>query len=412
MESSSAFCSNPSVHVYSAGETGISLENVMNENFTKLVESVFGSRVGDVNSPVWLCGLEQNRVYCPETLILESDLQPHNIKDPDTTSDEDFIDSFRRATSQINFCPATIKIVFELRKCINPEEMSETREKLESVGAGRLAFVLNAFPIPFENRDVAAAKWNEYKVRTEDDGRNSIPLRDWTGLNSFGEYEDFVVKHRSKLYSTERKLHKPKLIICFGKQSFDYFLKLWNVEGKDPALKFNFDEPFNPDFESKSYPNCFAYWADETLVAVVPFPKWPSRQISSEQIKNIITWLSNEVSRKYGPNWLDIQSSAVPDEASGTSMEDAVLWEIGEFQELVNQQLSCLERLEDLTAKLPNSWYSSKDGQKKLAFLKETLLRDYLHEFDELGEELETKQDKKRKEFLKRFADKGLSDKF
>ena len=48
----------------------------MNENFTKLVESVFGSRVGDVNSPVWLCGLEQNRVYGPETLILESDLQP------------------------------------------------------------------------------------------------------------------------------------------------------------------------------------------------------------------------------------------------------------------------------------------------------------------------------------------------
>lgn len=412
MESSSAFCSNPSVHVYSAGETGISLENVMNENFTKLVESVFGSMVGDVNSPVWLCGLEQNRVYGPETLILESDLQPHNTKDPYTTSDEDFIDSFRRATSQINFCPATIKIVFELRKCINPEEMAETREKFESAGAGRLAFVLNAIPIPFENRDVAAAKWNEYKVRTEDDGRNSIPLRDWTGLNSFGEYEDFVVKHRSKLYSTERKLHKPKLIICFGKQYWDYFIKLWNVEGKDPALMFNFDEPFNPDFESESYPNCYAYWADETLVAVVPFPNWPSKQISSEQIQNIITWLYKEVSKKYSPNWLDISSSAVPDEASETSVEDAVLWEIGEYQELVNQQLSCLERLEDLTAKLPNSWYSSKDGQKKLEFLKETLLRDYLHEFDELGEELETKREKKRKEFLKYFADKCLSDKF
>ena len=237
--------------------------------------------------------LEQNRVYGPETPILESELRPHTIKDPYTTSVQEFIESFRRATSQINFCPATIKVVFELRKCINPEEMEETREKLESVGAGRLAFVLNAFPIPFENRDVAAAKWNEYKVRTEDDGRNSIPLRDWTGLNSFGEYEDFVVKHRSKLYSTERKLHKPKLIICFGKQSFDYFLKLWDVEGKDPALKFNLDEPFNPDFESKSYPSCFAYWADETLVAVVPYPEWPSRQISSEQIKNVITWLSN-----------------------------------------------------------------------------------------------------------------------
>ena len=144
----------------------------------------------------------------------------------------------------------------------------------------------------------------------------------------------------------------------------------------------------------------------------MPFPNWPSKQISSEQIQNIITWLYKEVSKKYSPNWLDISSSAVPDEASETSVEDAVLWEIGEYQELVNQQLSCLERLGDLTAKLPNSWYSSKDGQKKLEFLKETLLRDYLHEFDELGEELETKREKKRKEFLKYFADKCLSDKF
>lgn len=224
-----------------------------------------------------------------------------------------------------------------------------------------------------------------------EDGRDPIPLRDWAGLNSFGEYEDFVVKHRSKIYSTERKLHKPKLIICFGKQSFDYFLKLWNVEGKDPALMFNLDEPFNPDFESESYPSCYAYWADETLVAVVPFPNWPSKQISSEQIQNIITWLYKEVSKKYSPNWLDISIG----EANGTSMEDAVLWEIGEFQELVNQQLSCLKRLGDLTAKLPNSWYSNKDGQKKLEFLRETLLRDYLHEFDALEKEIKDQQKQK-----------------
>lgn len=377
----------------------------MSENFTKLVESFFGSGVGNVNSPVWLCGLEQSGVCGPEAPILESELQPQIIKDPYTTSVQEFIESFR--AYRTNLCSAAIKIFSELEKCISPEESWKTQG-----GAGRFAFVLNAFPIPFENRDVAAAKWNEYKIRTMEDGSNPIPLRDWAGLNSFGEYEDFVIKHRSKIYLTERKLHKPKLIICFGKQYLDYFLKLWNVEGKDPALMFNFDEPFNPDFESESYPNCYAYWADETLVAVVPFPNWPSKQISSEQIQNIITWLYKEVSKKYGPNWLDISSSAVPDEASETSVEDAVLWEIGEYQELVNQQLSCLERLEDLTAKLPNSWYSNKDGQKKLEFLKETLLRDYLHEFDELGEELETKREKKRKEFLKYFADKCLSDKF
>ena len=46
------------IGVYSAQKISIFLENVMSENFTKLVESFYGSTVGNIQSPVWLCGLE------------------------------------------------------------------------------------------------------------------------------------------------------------------------------------------------------------------------------------------------------------------------------------------------------------------------------------------------------------------
>ena len=248
----------------------------MSENFTKLVESFYGSTIGNVRSPVWMCGLEWGGGYDSKIPILESELEPYGLEDIQTTSLQDFIDNFWASGSP--FCRNTMKILCELYNCTEPETEAsydqdwEPWEELGSVGVNGLALILNAFPISFENRRVSGKKWNEYKVRTTKDERNPILLSEWTGLKNFDEYIKFVVKHRSKIYSNERKLRKPKLIICFGKQSLDTFLDLWDVESRTPSLAFNFDDPFNPDFESKSHPNCFAYWTDETLVAVVPFP--------------------------------------------------------------------------------------------------------------------------------------------
>ena len=66
----------------------------MSENFTKLVESFYGSTVGNIQSPVWLCGLEWGGGYDPETPILESELEPYGMEDLQATSLQDFIDSF------------------------------------------------------------------------------------------------------------------------------------------------------------------------------------------------------------------------------------------------------------------------------------------------------------------------------
>ena len=82
--------------------------------------------------------------------------------------------------------------------------------------------------------------------------------------------------------------------------------------------------------------------------------------------------------------------------------ESEVLSETRLFQDLVNQQLACLERLKGAAAKLPDSWYSTEDGQKQLESLKETLLRDYFHEFDALRKNLKDQQDQKRKETLEK----------
>lgn len=153
-----------------------------------------------------------------------------------------------------------MKILCELYNCTEPETEAsydqdwEPWEELGIVGVNGLALILNAFPISFENRRVSGKKWNEYKVRTTKDERNPILLSEWTGLKNFDEYIKFVVKHRSKIYSNERKLRKPKLIICFGKQSLDTFLDLWDVESRTPSLAFNFDDPFNPDLNPRAIP--------------------------------------------------------------------------------------------------------------------------------------------------------------
>ena len=51
---------------------------------------------------------------------------------------------------------------------------------------------------------------------------------------------------------------------------------------------------------------------------------------------------------------------------------------------------------------MPDSWYSTEDGQKQLESLKETLLRDYFHEFDALRKNLKDQQDQKTKETLEK----------
>lgn len=53
----------------------------MSENFTKLVESFYGSTIGNVRSPVWMCGLEWGGGYDSKIPILESELEPYGLED-------------------------------------------------------------------------------------------------------------------------------------------------------------------------------------------------------------------------------------------------------------------------------------------------------------------------------------------
>lgn len=392
------------IGVYSAQKISIFLENVMSENFTKLVESFYGSTVGNIQSPVWLCGLEWGGGYDPETPILESELEPYGMEDLQATSLQDFIDSFWAAKSP--FCRNTMKLLCELYNCTDPKEKAsygqnwETWEKLGIVGSNGLALILNAYPISFENRSVAGKSWDKYKIRTAGDELNPISLSEWTGIENFEKYLGVVVERRSKIYANERKSRSPKLIICFGIQHQEAFFKLWGVEGEYAELEFNFDKPFDPTLQSAQLPtpNCFATWADDTLVAVVPFPSGSNGLNSDDRIKNVSAWLYHAVSEKYGSDWLKILHGEIPDETDDGVSE--ILSEIWNFKNLVNQQLACLERLEESIARFPSSRYSTVGGKKKLESLKEILVRDCLHEFDALRKELKDQQDQKIKEIL------------
>ena len=250
----------------------------MSENFTKLVESFYGSTIGNVRSPVWMCGLEWGGGYDSKVPILESELEPYGLEDIQTISLQDFIDNFWAPGSP--FCRNTMKILCALYNCTKPEKTAsyeqtwETWKKLGIVGVNGLSLILNAYAISFENRSVAGKSWDKYKIRTAGDELNPISLSEWTGIENFEKYLGVVVERRSKIYANERKSRRPKLIICFGIQHLEAFFKLWGVEGEYAELEFNFDKPFDPTLQSAQLPapNCFATWADDTLVAVVPFP--------------------------------------------------------------------------------------------------------------------------------------------
>ena len=338
-----------------------------------------------------MCGLEWGGGYDSKVPILESELEPYDLEDIQTTSLQDFIDNFWAPGSP--FCRNTMKILCELYNCTKPEKNAsykqswETWKKLGIVGVNGLSLILNAYPI---------------SIRTAGDELNPISLSEWTGIENFEKYLDVVVERRSKIYANERKCRKPKLIICFGLQHREAFFKLWGVEGEHAELEFNFDKFFDPTLQSAQLPapNCFATWANDTLVAVVPFPSGSNGLNSDDRIKNVSAWLYHAVSEKYGSDWLKIPNGVIPDKTDDGISE--ILSEIWNFKNLVNQQLACLERLEKSTARLPSSRYSTVGGKRKLESLKEVLVRDCLHEFDELREELKIQSDKKRKEILEK----------
>ncbi len=292
------------------------VEDKVPKLFLEVVRSFYGCTSGNIDSPVWLCGLEWGGGLSTEvpTVFDRSDI--YGFEALQCKSLEDFIGAFWAPRSK--FCQNALKVLLTIQ---SKGEYSKAQydkkwdEKHRTVGPKGIALVLNAFPISFKNRSVANAAWQKYRVRLSERDTQSFP--EWTGLKTVDDYRDFVCKYRKDTFIAERKKRCPKLIVCFGKTSNEHFRKIWGAEDKEEAIKISMEEGGKPD--------CFGYVLDninedgtkkyETVLFITPFIAGRYGLNSNKKIKKVFSELYDKMEERFGPDWLgEYAWSEVPPE--------------------------------------------------------------------------------------------------
>lgn len=274
----------------------------MNPLFQKIVESFYGCTTGNVDSPVWFCGLEWGGGYDKDVPILLHEMKPYDFGSLQCWSIEEFKDAFWAPRSK--FCQNVLKILVAIQKGSYESKdynisWSEY-EKRRLIGPNGLALILNAFPISFAGRSTANKNWTEYSFRFLDGSKNKIWVE--LGLKTFGDYENYVLEHRAPVYIAERKKRCPKLIIGFGYEG--KFQKLWgaNEEWEQADFQIAIDNKRK----------CYGYILDngprtpKTVLFITPFPSGIYGLTKDEQFNKVFSELHERLCRAdlFGPNWL------------------------------------------------------------------------------------------------------------
>ena len=349
---------------------GKSMTNVP-EQFKKIVESFYGSTAGNIRSPIWFCGLEWGGGYDESIPIFVDNLEPYDFKSLHVWSAKQFESYFW--TPRSAFCRNVIKLLYGLKKgpCSGWSSKYEEWDKDGIAGPNGIAMILNAYPISFKDRNQAYQVWDKLKVRFAD-GHQDL-FKSWTGLKTFRDYKSYVLDNRSEVFINERKKRAPKLIIAFG---YENYQRLWGAD------KGSWDEA---DFKFSSKPgkkadDCFGYWLnngegkEKTLLLITPFPSGSHGLVSDEQMDAVIKWLDVQL----GKNWLEQALEKLPnsrldrfsdigDDSNGFIFKgEGLIKKICHFKELTNQQLTCLENIEDYLEEFGADSVSINDLKEKI----------------------------------------------
>lgn len=282
----------------------MSTENFQNVpvEFKRMVESFYGCTAGNINSPIWLCGLEWGGGHDPSVPIPIQDLEPYGFEELHCWTTKEFWANFWASESK--FCQAVVKLLIGIRdgeytsrkRPWNLDFLTETN----LIGPKGLALTLNAFPISMHGTAQRWNNWNTYQVRLADG--TPLLLKDWTNLHTYDDYSKFVFQYRTSTYSNELQKRRPQLVVCFGYN--DGHERLFGVKEGQLSLPDSF-----PCSGSGSN-DCFLYLVPHTnsdtysLILVTPFPQGSYGLNSDEKIK-IVTKKITEIGRKYfGENWL------------------------------------------------------------------------------------------------------------
>lgn len=358
----------------------MSNENFSNvpSEFLRLVESFYGCTIGNINSPVWFCGLEWGGGHDPSVPIPIQDLEPYDFEELQCWSTKDYWDNFWAKGSK--FCEGIIKLLIGLRDGeYDSAKRTFDRDRLAEsnlIGPKGLALTLNAFPISMHGTAQRRNSWNTYQIRLSDG--TPFLLKEWTNLETFDEYSKFVFRYRTNIYSHELQKRRPQLVVCLGCQ--DGHERLFGVKEGQKPLPESFPS-------SGTGPNdCFLYMVPHinsetyTLVLVMPFPQGSSGLNSDQKFDNVSKKIAGIGRSYFGDKWLKSwQREPQPElltESEKTEF-NALHEQKQKLSDVVNAASSELAKLEALEAKLSetkneenvlllNYIKSTKDEQKKL----------------------------------------------
>ena len=275
------------------------------ELFCNFVSSFSGCSAGNINSPIWLCGLEHGGGFSETEPITENWLREATtpFESLHIANGQKFMDSFFAPRSP--FCHGVVRSLTMLKLGDIPSDFQTETSWLESkgiIGANGLALVLNAFPVSMKSRSVSDKAWaQDYKVHLNNG--QIVPLNEWSTIPYFWIYKKWAIEQRRVIFSKTRELKAPKLILCSGSNEVMLFFELFSARLSNSTVLCDPDNEVPPTFVS-----CIQNGGNkpDTLIAVVPFFGYQKYTLNSyERYRRVIGAVRTLCIEKFGEKWLD-----------------------------------------------------------------------------------------------------------
>ena len=132
--------------------------------FFDVANSFYGCTIGNIDSPIWICGLEWGGGLSQDVPTPTEFFTPYGFEELQCLNAKDFENNFWDSHSP--FCRAVIKILSVLSKdsIISWNSFADL-EKEGMIGRDGLALVLNSNPLSFSGRGAAKKDWDKFKIR-------------------------------------------------------------------------------------------------------------------------------------------------------------------------------------------------------------------------------------------------------
>lgn len=234
------------------------------EKFKEMALSFYGCDGGNLDSSIWICGLEWGGGY-ENDQINESEFIALPLSSWDSGK-ESISNYFKNQYNQKTAWFFSYLLGWDINDF---KSEAEKNYLFSSSGTG---FKMNAFPISFKGR--SSINWSEQTQKL-------------TGFDSFEIYREWCVQKRGAFFCALIKKHSPKAVICTGITSAMEFIRF-----------------FGCDLDTCEYHEQYKFYVaqtneEKTLVFVAPFFGHKKTDINSYEKMEALTMQLNKYASSY-----------------------------------------------------------------------------------------------------------------